>query len=89
MPYGESFHVELQWTATETQPGKVHFQVAGGIVFEKRVLVAGIIKRATFEVKFVEGFVLLHHCILLEPKSTGPKLLMSSLNCMQPLPRMT
>lgn len=49
VPYGKAFHVELEWTASQTQAGKVRLQVEGGVVFEKRLLVGGIIKKATYE----------------------------------------
>ena len=52
MPYGGSFHVELHWTATRTSQMGTKLHVAGGIVFEKRLLVGGIVKKATLEVKY-------------------------------------
>ena len=50
VPYGKSFHVELEWTASKASKSSTKLVVVGSIVFAKKLLLGGFIQSAAKEV---------------------------------------
>jgi hypothetical protein len=50
VPFGDTFHQELQWACQHEGPGRCRLRITGEVKFTKACFVKGIIQKASEEV---------------------------------------
>ena len=50
VPFGDTFHQQLQWACRQEGPGRCRLRITGQVKFTKACFVKGIIQKASEEV---------------------------------------